>query len=237
MADNAARSLLELIDEWGTRRDGAGRSPAVSRQRGDGDSNSAKLWDNQLRATRHLLEIEDFISSQTDAQDYAAALQSLRVFIFAPEARWNTDGAALNPIARSALSVLALVMDRKITDQLHLTPEQLTSMRGAVEDCLFILDAETVRRDKGMKYLHEVLTRLLLALNGEEVDLEKARDDAYAAIGISFTHLESIPEPERHRFIDNLRQFAPFASGAAQGATGNLLSEGATTILGLLPGA
>lgn len=224
MPANAARALLDLIDTWKSTSN-SGQKQALVLQRGGGNGNRAALWRNQLEAARHLLEIEEFVGRQPDGHEHAAMLSELRSFVFAPEQRWSQEGVALNPVVRSAVSGLDWAMQRQTAQDLHVTPAELDGMREAVEECLHILDDDTIQRDPGMRYLREVLLRLRSAFEGGDVDLERIRDDAYAAIGIATAHHSVLTEETRSRLFGGLVKLLPFASGSAQGATGNLLAE------------
>lgn len=228
MATNAAKELLALVDEWNVE----GKS-VVSARHGT-DPARRPLYEAMNRAVRLLTEVEAFIASREDAGEYSEFVQAIRSFVYAPGVNWNSHAITLDSGTRLHLKMVGELMTHSPLATVALTPEQITALRSAVDDCLDILETDTGQVQEAAGYLRYLLRRSLDILDGEDVDLLALRDLSFQITGVgSVVAKFGIPDDSRERFAESLGGIVlPFTLQATAAAAGNLLSAGGLWLLG-----
>lgn len=227
MATNAAKELLKLIDSW--KPDGS-----VTTARRTSPKDAEGLWAAEHRAVRYLAEIETFLATRDEAAEYKPLITQLRRFVFASDAAWDQNGSKLDGRDRMQLRLVGELMS---TTPLSTTldPVHVGALRDAIQECLDVLDIEPRQIEERANYLRYLLHRCLDILEGEEVDLLALRNLSFQASGVALGVVSELPEEKRKPFIDNLSVInGSWFSAATAGGVGNLLSQGITTVAGLI---
>lgn len=228
MSTNAAKELLALVDAWNV--DGK----TVFEVRSGPDASRPHLYEAQHRAVRLLTEVEAFIATREDADEYEEFVLAIRRFVYAPSANWNANAMTLEGANRLQLKMVGELMTHSPLATVSLTPDQIAAMHSAIDECLNILETDTGQVEEASGYLRYLLGRCLDLLDGEDVDLLALRDLSFQITGVgSVVAKFGIPEDSRERFAQSLGGIVlPFTLQATAAAAGNLLSAGSLWFLG-----
>lgn len=219
---NAARELLAMVDRWN-------RGQKVWEVRDSGDG----IWLEEHRAVRLLREVEGYIASQDDPEEFADLVDELRRFVFASDTNWGTNASRLEKHDRTQLRLVADLMDSSpaaaVVDEV-----EIDALRDTVQQCLDVLDTEVGDVEERANYVRYLLRRCLDILEGEEVDLLALRDLSFQATGAVTAVSLNLPDEARKKIGQVfIRLIVPWVSNVTSGVTSGVIT--ASTTVGLLP--
>lgn len=227
MATNAADELVKLFDSWK-------KAGSVTAMRRTTATDVEGLWEAEHRAVRYLAEVETFLGTQDDADEYKPLIQQLRRFVFASSVDWDQNGVKLDDRDRMQLKLIGKHMAASPLS-ITMSPVQIGALRDAMQKCLDVLDVEPRQTEERSNHLRYLLHRCIDLLEGEEVDLLALRDLSFQASGVALGVVIELPEEKRKPFVEGLSVINGSWFGAATaGAAGNLLTQGIETFAGLL---
>lgn len=211
-----------MVDRWN-------RGQKVWEVRDSGDG----IWLEEHRAVRLLREVEGYIASQDEPEEFADLVDELRRFVFASDTNWGTNASRLEKHDRTQLRLVADLMDSSpaaaVVDEV-----EIDALRDTVQQCLDVLDTEVGDVEERANYVRYLLRRCLDILEGEEVDLLALRDLSFQATGAVTAVSLNLPDEARKKIGQVfIRLIVPWVSNVTSGVTSGVIT--ASTTVGLLP--
>lgn len=222
MRINAARELLTLVDAWN-------RGQTVW----DVRTSTGDIWEDEHRAVRLLKEVEGFLLTREDSEEFSDIINELREFVFASNASWGRNAAQLEKHDRMQLRLVGELMDSAPTTMV-IDEVEVDALRDTVQECLDVLNAETLVDEERANYARYLLRRCLDILEGESVDLFALRDLSFQATGaVTAVSLDLSDEARKKIGQAFIRLVTPWMSNMTSGAVGGAIATASTA--GLLP--
>ncbi|NMW80347.1 hypothetical protein HHJ73_00890 [Mobiluncus mulieris] len=226
---NPFTELLAIIDDW-TKADGN----TIRTKRGGTD-----VWVNVDRATRLLLEITDFLRDRPEPlPQQQELLDELWDFVVHPESLWSNMNHPQQDLStgwRGMLQALAAVWDNESVPVKLLTPTQLQTLRETLIEIREQFGIVTQMPPDTRRYLADLVDRALACLDREFTDARLARSFVMETSGAVLAIFPNVPANQRGKLSKNIsKALSIFGLTSAAGATGNLISEGITTIAGMI---
>lgn len=196
---NAAKELLALLDEWG-RADGT----IADRRSGVGNMNEEVL-DATMRATRLLLQVEEYLDATDQREDSRELVNSLRLAIWPIGSDWELHAWEFSRTDRTALYWLSKTMDTAPVAVPLLSEEEVAALRSALHQCLDLIEAQTEPVKEQMRHVTYLIRRCLDLVSGAEVDFVALQRLTFEMTGAAVPAASALPENARSRFASAVR--------------------------------
>lgn len=224
---NPARAMLDLVDLWSKADE------TVSQRRGIHGPLGTPLYRSQDYAVRVLRDLEQVLEREDALEEYQSLLDELHAFVYTPSQDWERVTASFNGAKRMALSALTRWLDTVPGATFSLTQAQVDALRGALQECLNIIDAEHAEGEKFFDYLRYVLTSCLELLEGESVDLLDLRSLSYEATALCIQATPRISDERRKAWLNEAGKISlAFGGNVFSGVAANVLGAGIVGLLG-----